>query len=82
MNLSNYACDIPAVFKIDKINYLFEIKYWPNVPSSALIHRLFNLTAEMRAAYESQSQRNCKCILMIVTVDEMKVTMENIAIDI
>lgn len=72
VKLNNYACDILAVSKIDKIDYLFEIKYWINIPNLALFHRVIARTDEMRASYESQSQRNCKAILMIVTVDGMK----------
>lgn len=72
VKLNNYACDILAVSKIDKIDYLFEIKYWANMPNPALFHRVMTRTDEMRTSYESQSQRNCKSILMIVTVDGMK----------
>ena len=70
--MNNYACDILAVSKIDKIDYLFEIKYWTNKPSPALFHRVMARANEMRISYESQTQRNCKSILMIVTVDGMK----------
>lgn len=72
VKLNNYACDILAVSKIDKIDYLFEIKYWANMPNTALFHRVMTRTDEMRTSYESQSHRNCKSILMIVTVDGMK----------
>lgn len=72
VKLNDYACDILAVSKIDKIDYLFEIKYWRNIPNLPLLHRAMTRTDEMRASYESQSERNCKSILMIVTVDGMK----------
>lgn len=72
VKLSNYACDIIAVSKIDRIDYIFEVKYWINTPSSVLFYHVVNRMNEMKAAYETQSQRNCKCILMIVTLDEMK----------
>lgn len=77
VKLNNYACDILAVSTIDKIDYLFEIKYWTNVPNPALFHRVMARTDEMRTSYESQSQRNCKSILMIVTVDGMKEELED-----
>ncbi len=72
VKLNNYACDVLAVSKIDKIDYLFEIKYWTSVPSTVLLHRVVIRMNEMRTSYESQFKRNCKCILMIVTVDQIK----------
>ena len=76
VKLNNYACDILAVSKIDKIDYLFEIKYWTNIPPSALFNRVIIRTEEMKDSYESQSHRNCKSIIMIVTVDEMKESLQ------
>ena len=31
----------------------------------------------MKTIYESKTQRNCKCILMIVTLDESKEDIQN-----
>lgn len=76
VKLNNYACDIIAVSKIDKVDYLFEIKYWTNIPNSALLNHVITRANDARIFYQSQSQRNCKVVLMIVTVDEMKEKLE------
>jgi len=77
VRLDNYACDIIAASKIDRIDYLFEIKYWTRVPNSPLLSRVVKRMEDMKTTYETMSQRNCKCILMIVTLVEMKAEIQS-----
>lgn len=77
IKLENYACDILAVSKIDRIDYIFEIKYWTSIPTSpSLFDRVTKRLEDMKKTYETMSQRNCKCILMIVTLEEKKTRIQ------
>ncbi|MDO4972678.1 MAG: hypothetical protein Q4E38_00570 [Eubacteriales bacterium] len=76
IRVDNYACDILAVSQIDRIDYLFEIKYWTSFPSAALLNRVVKRMEDLRLAYETKSQRLSKSILMIVTLDENKSSLQ------
>ena len=77
VKLDSYGCDILAITKKNETDYLFEIKYWIRYPSISLFHRVARRMEEMKTIYESKTQRNCKCILMIVTLDESKEDIQN-----
>ncbi len=72
IRINNHDCDIIAISKKNKIDYLFEVKYWNKIPSSVLLLRAMTLIDELNISYESNSNRKCKCVLMIVTIDEIK----------
>lgn len=76
VKLGNYGCDIVAVSKIDKTDYIFEIKYWKGHPNTSLFYRVTERMESMKTTYENISQRGCKCILMIVTLEENKENMQ------
>lgn len=77
VKLDSYGCDILAISKNNEMDYLFEIKYWIRFPSISLFHRVARRMEEMKNIYESKSQRNCECILMIVTLEETKEDIQN-----
>ena len=77
VKIDSYGCDILAISKKNEMDYLFEIKYWIRYPSISFFHRVARRMDEMKAIYESKTQRNCKCILMIVTLDENKEDIQN-----
>ena len=77
VKIDSYGCDILAISKKNEMDYLFEIKYWIRYPSISLFHRVARRMEEMKTIYESKTQRNCKCILMIVTLDENKEDIQN-----
>ena len=72
IKIDKYACDILAVSMIDRIDYLYEIKYWKSCPSKTLMNCVVNNIEALRSAYETKSQRFSRSILMIVTLDETK----------
>lgn len=77
VKIDSYGCDILAISKKNEMDYLFEIKYWIRYPSISFFYRVARRMDEMKAIYESKTQRNCKCILMIVTLDENKEDIQN-----
>ena len=77
VKIDSYGCDILAISKKNEMDYLFEIKYWIRYPSISFFYRVARRMDEMKAIYESKTQRNCKCILMIVTLDESKEDIQN-----
>ena len=72
VRIGDYACDIMALSRIDQIDYLFDVKYWPQMPSPYAVQRAISKFKELRTSYETNAQRNCKCILMIVTQNDLK----------
>lgn len=77
VKIDSYGCDILAISKKNEMDYLFEIKYWIRYPSISFFYRVARRMDEMKAIYESKTQRNCKCILMIITLDENKEDIQN-----
>lgn len=75
IKFGKYDCDILATSRNDNIDYLFEIKYWTQVPSIATLNRVMKRTKDMGIAYETTIHRNFRSILMVVTIDELKGTI-------
>ena len=72
VKVKNYAFDIVAVSKIDKTDYIFEVKYWTKLPNIPLLNHVSKRITNMCVEYEQMSNRNGKCILMIVTLEDLK----------
>lgn len=77
IRVGNYACDILATSRYDKIDYLFEIKYWTKLPTYILFNRVTRRLEEMISAYLTANDRSCKGILMIITTEETKTNLQS-----
>lgn len=77
VKLDSCGCDILAISKNNEMDYLFEIKYWIRYQSISLLHMIARRMKDMKTIYESKSQRDCKCTLMIVTLEETKEDIQN-----
>lgn len=64
VKIKDYACDILAVSKIDRFDYIFEVKYWTKIPCKQILDRVSNRLKEMSVEYEKKFSRNNRCILM------------------
>lgn len=76
VKFGKYCCDIVAVSKIDRIDYIFEIKHWNRRPTLSLFYKLIERMKVMKTDYKNISHRDCKCILMIITIEECKEDMQ------
>ena len=65
-----------ATSKIDKIDYLYEIKYWPSPLSISSWVRTLERVESAGISYETMMQRNFRIILMIVTSNEYYETFQ------
>ena len=72
VKVNNRAFDIVAVSKVDKTDYIFEVKYWTKLPNIPMLTHVSKRLENMRFEYEQISSRNGKCILMIVTLEDLK----------
>ena len=72
IKFNKYACDVIATSHKDNVDFLFEIKYWTQIPPRNVLNRIIERMGKMGIAYESTVHRNFRCILMIVTPEASK----------
>lgn len=67
VKIMNYEFDIVASSIYDNIDLIYEIKYWRGAVSQASIFRTIKRLKDSINAYETHAERNCRCVLMIVS---------------
>ena len=77
-SVRNEEIDILAIAKGYDTDLIYEVKYWVNVPSKALIDGTVGRLLKKKDSYESYMGRNAKPILMVVTEKDNIDTMKNI----
>lgn len=70
--------DIVAVAKDDKVDLIYEVKYWEETPSLALISKAIRNLAKKKDTYEEYMGRKVKPILMVATVKDSLDLMNSI----
>lgn len=70
VKIGDKAFDLIATSKLDNIDYIYEIKYWDNVPSKAKISQVIRRLIANGIYYENAARRNFRCVLLIVATDE------------
>ena len=70
VKVGNFAYDIIATSKIDNIDYLYEIKYWPSEPSMSSWMRTLKRVESAGISYETIMHRNFRSVILIITTEE------------